>query len=93
MIPDRTGRFRERPYWQSAELDQMCEQAITAFLRERYGFERIPVPTEALTEIIERDAKELDVEPNLSDEKYEVFGYTEFVPGTKPRVAIAREPW
>jgi hypothetical protein len=61
MIPDRTGRFKERPYWDAAELDEKCEQAITDFLRQRYGFDRIPVPTEALTEIIERDAVELDV--------------------------------
>ena len=46
MIPDRTGRFKERPYWEAAELEQQCEQAISAFLRRRYGFERIPVPTE-----------------------------------------------
>lgn len=93
MIFDRTGRFKERPYWSAGEIDRKCEEAITSFLRQRYGFDRIPVPTEALTEIIERDAKELDLEPDLSDEKYEVFGYTDFTPGEKPRVAIARELW
>ena len=44
MIPDRTGRFKERPYWEAAELDQKCEQAITSFLRQRYGFERSSGP-------------------------------------------------
>jgi hypothetical protein len=93
MIPDRTGRFKQRPYWEAAELDQQCEEAITAFLRQRYGFERIPVPTEALTEIIERDASELDLKPNLSDDQHEVFGYAEFECGKRPRVIIARELW
>ena len=93
MIPDRTGRFQQRPYWEAYELDEKCEQAITAFLQQRYGFDRIPVPTEALTEIIERDAAELDLRPDLSDDQHEVFGYTQFEQGRKPRVIIARELW
>ncbi len=93
MIPDRTGRFPKRPYWETAELEGTCEEAITSFLRQRYGFERIPVPTEAITAIIERDAGDLDIRPGLSDETYEVFGYTVFQRGQKPRVIIARELW
>jgi hypothetical protein len=93
MIPDRTGRFPERPHWEIRELEQMCEETITTFLRERYGFERIAVPTEAITAIIERDAGDLDLRPGLSDDKYEVFGYTIFRRGEKPRVVIARELW
>jgi hypothetical protein len=61
MIPDRTGRFRERPYYELSELEERSEQAITAFLRQRYGFDRIPVPTEAFTVLIERDATDLDL--------------------------------
>lgn len=91
MVADRTGRFKKRPYWQTSELEQKCEETITGFLRERYGFERIPVPTEALTVLIERDAAELDLAMNLSDEIYEVFGYTQFERGKKPFVKIARE--
>jgi len=49
MIPDTTGRFPSRPYWEAAELEGKCEEAITSFLRDRYGFDRIPVPTEAIT--------------------------------------------
>jgi Zn-dependent peptidase ImmA (M78 family) len=93
MVPDRTGRFKKRPHWQLSELEHKCEEAITAFLRQRYGFYRIPVPTEALTMLIERDAAELDLEKNLSDATYEVFGYTEFERGRKPLVRIARELW
>jgi Zn-dependent peptidase ImmA (M78 family) len=93
MIPDRTGRFPERPYWETAELEVKCEKAITSFLRERYGFHRIPVATEAITELIERDAGDLDLAAGLSDNDYEVFGYTLFRKGRKPRVIIARELW
>jgi Zn-dependent peptidase ImmA (M78 family) len=93
MIPDRTGRFPQRPHWEIPELERKCEEAITAFVIHRYGFERIPVPTEALTEIIERDGGDLDIRPNLSDDKYEVFGYTRFERGKKPIVTIARELW
>jgi len=93
MVPDRTGRFKKRPYWEICELEQQCEETIIGFLRERYGFERIPVPTEALTVLIERDAAELDLAMNLSDERYEVFGYTKFERGKKPLVTIARELW
>jgi hypothetical protein len=93
MIPDRIARFPERPHCEISELEQMCEETITTFLRERYGFERIEVPTEAITAIIERDAGDLDLRPDLSDDEYEVFGYTVFPRGEKPRVIIARELW
>jgi Zn-dependent peptidase ImmA (M78 family) len=93
MIPDRTGRFPERPYWSTPELERMCEETITSFLRKRYGFDRIPVPTEALTALIERDSADLDLRPNLSDNQYEVFGFTLFRRGKPPRVIIARELW
>ncbi|MHB8384481.1 MAG: hypothetical protein ACYDC3_19325 [Candidatus Binataceae bacterium] len=67
MIPDRTGRFRKRPYWESSELDERSEQTITTFLRERYGFDRIPAPTEAFALLIERDATDFDIASDLSD--------------------------
>jgi hypothetical protein len=93
MIPDRTGRFPRRPYWETAELEGKCEEAITTFLLRRYGFERIPVPTEAITALIERDAGDLDIRSDLSDDQFEVFGCTVFQRGEKPRVVIARELW
>jgi hypothetical protein len=93
MIPDRTGRFRERPYYEPLELEERSEQAITAFLRERYGFDRIPVPTEAFTLLIERDAADLDLSATLSDQQHEVFGVTYFLRGKKPQVRILRELW
>lgn len=93
MIPDKTGRFRMRPFWEVAELERMCEETITGLLRKRYGFDRVPVPTEAITVLIERDAAELDVATDLSDEVYDGFGVTLFYAGRKPTVKIARELW
>ena len=93
MIPDKTGRFSMRPYWDVAELERMCEETITGLLRQRYGFDRVPVPTEAITLLIERDAAELDVATDLSDEVYDGFGVTLFYDGRKPTVKIARELW
>src|SRR5208337_4710408 len=93
MIPDRTGRFPESPHWEIRELEQMCEDTITSFLRDHFGFERIPVPTEAVTMLIERDAADLDLATNLSDDIHEVFGFTQFERGQKPVVKIARELW
>lgn len=52
MAPDRTSRFEERPLCEVEELEHKCEETIIGLLRERYGFERIPVPTEALTILI-----------------------------------------
>ena len=46
----------------------MCEETITSFLRQHFGFERIPVPTEAITMLIERDAADLDLRRILSDD-------------------------
>jgi hypothetical protein len=92
LIRDRTGRFRERPYYELWELEERSETVIT-FLRERYGFERIPVPTEAFTVLIERDAEDLDLSANLSDREHDVFGVTYFLRGKKPHVQILRELW
>jgi len=93
MIPDRTGRFPERPHWEIRELEQMCEETITAFLRQRFGFGRIPVPTEAVTMLIERDTADLDLATDLSNDIHELFGFTQFERGRKPQVTIARELW
>ena len=71
----------------------MCEPTITTFLRQRYGFERIPVATEAVAMLIQRDTADFDLATNLSDDIYETFGVTQFHRGGKPMVNIARELW
>ena len=64
-----------------------------SFLREHYGFERIPVPTEALTMLIERDAADLDLAMNLSDDATRSLDTRSLSVVKKPLVTIARELW
>ena len=59
-VRDNTGRFRQRPHYQSDELEQVCEDAITGFLRERHGKAAFPVGTADLTVLIEQAVDDLD---------------------------------
>jgi|SRR5665213_172604 len=87
-VPDKTGRFGQRPHYQPEELDTDCEQVITAFLIQKYGRINFPVKTEDLTILIEQKAR-LDSYADLSEEGEGVEGVTEFVPGKRPLVKIA----
>lgn len=91
-VPDKTGRFRERPHYLPAELDDECEAIITTFMLERCGGLTLPIPTELLTKLIERDAEYLDLYADLSGEEgSNVHGITDFCTGKKPCVRIAKE--
>ena len=48
---------------------------------------------QAFTLLIERDAADLDIASDLSDDTYETFGVTLFHRGGKPTVKIARKLW
>ncbi len=88
-IRDNTGRLYTRPHFEPIELDRECEQIICAFLKQKYGEVKFPVPTDALDVLIERDAQDLDKYADLSAEGDDVEGVTEFIPGQKPRVKIS----
>lgn len=89
-IPDKTGRFRLRPLYEPWELDIECEEIVTSFMREVYGGLVLPIPTDALTKLIERNAQYLDLYADLSKEEgSNVEGVTDFCPGDKPIVRIA----
>jgi hypothetical protein len=87
-VPDKTGRFGQRPHYQPEELDIDCEQVIAAFLMKKYGRIAFPIKTEDLTILIEQKAR-LDSYADLSGEGEGVEGVTEFVPGKRPLVKIA----
>ena len=91
MIPDRTGRFPKRPYYEVEELEEECERIMESFLMSRYGQYSIPVPTDALVELLDRETAKLNLYCDLSGEGEEVHGVTEFLLGEKPQVSIARE--
>lgn len=88
-VPDKTGRFAERPHYKPQELDSECERIISAFLKEKYGEVNLPVSTEDLTRLIERDSDDLDLYADLSEFGPDVEGLTEFHPGQKPCVKIS----
>jgi hypothetical protein len=90
-VPDTTGRFRLRPHYETAELDGECELIITTFLEELYGELILPIPTDALTKLIERNAADLDLYADLSADGQDVEGLTDFYLDQKPNVRIARE--
>ena len=90
-VPDETGRFEWRPYYEQGELDAECEQVVSAFLTARYGAARFPVSTDDLTVMIERDASDLDLYSDLSGEGTDVDGLTDFFYRRKPAVRISRD--
>lgn len=91
LVPDRTGRFDQRPHYEPGELDRECDAIIRTFLSERYGEVVFPIATDDLTVLIERDAGELDQYADLSEYGDAVEGVTLFEPGRKPLVKIAAE--
>ena len=88
-VRDTTGRFDQRPHYEMSELDEACEHIITGFMQEQHGRLILPIPTDDLTKLIERDADDLDLYADLSDEGPDVEGITYFRPGQKPTVRIA----
>jgi hypothetical protein len=90
-VPDRTGKFKQRPHYEQAELDEECEQIVREFLIAKYGLVKFPITTDDLTCLIERDAADLDLYADLSKEGAEVQGVTDFFPKGKPRVRISHE--
>jgi len=96
-VSDRTERFLQRPYYEPEEIDHLCEEIVTGFLQDRHGSVSYPIATNDLTVLIEREAQDVDLYADLSSEGHDVEGLTDFIPGERPKVRIARElseqPW
>jgi hypothetical protein len=84
-VTDTTGRFAQRPHYQPAEIDRICEQVLMEFFNGRIPF---PIPTDELTKLIERDTEDFDPGTDLGHYGVDVEGVTLFKPGHKPRVQI-----
>jgi hypothetical protein len=89
MIPDRTGRFTERPHYDTSEIEVECERLVTEFLAEKYGRLTWPITTDDLTVLVEEHVDRLDLYADLSEEGPDVEGVTDFHPGQRPRVRIS----
>lgn len=89
-VPDRTGRFPQRPHYDPAELDAECESIVGAYLRKRYDAIAYPLTTNDLTILLEQHVADLDLYSDLTDEGDDVEGVTEFVGDGKPKVKVDR---
>jgi len=87
-VPDKTGRFAQRPHYSPNELEAECEKVVSTFLRKRYGQVSFPISTDDLTLLIEEKA-DFDSFADLSGEGSDVEGVTEFRLGKRPNVRIA----
>ncbi|MBN2238504.1 MAG: hypothetical protein JW712_01915 [Dehalococcoidales bacterium] len=90
-VPDSTGRFRYRPYYERDELDIECERTVTRFLENRYDDCRYPVTTDDLAVMIEQDTSDLDMYADLSGMGADVEGFTDFFPDRQPAVKISKK--
>ena len=88
-VRDTSGRLPERPHFDPGEIDREVEGRVASFLRRRHGAARFPLSTNDLTILLEQETSDLDLYADLSADGAE--GMTEFLPGARPRVRIARE--
>jgi hypothetical protein len=84
-VTDTTGRFAQRPHYLAAEIDGICERVLMEFFSGRIPF---PIPTDELTNLIERDTADFDPGADLTEHGIDVEGVTLFKPGSKPKVQI-----
>src|SRR5258708_16119982 len=89
LVRDLTGRFAERPHYEPRELDLECEKILNQFFKPLYGTIKLPIETDDLTKLIERDVSDFDPGSDLSGYGSDVEGVTEFKSGSKPPVRIA----
>ncbi len=87
-VRDTTGRFSQRPHYEPAELDRECEKILSAFFGGRIP---MPIATDDLARLIERDTSDFDPGADLSHYGSDVEGVTEFLPNRKPKVRIVAQ--
>jgi len=90
LVPDRSGRFAERPFYTSTELDAECEELISEFLARHRGRVEWPVRTDDLVTLLEEHVESVDLYADLAALGGEVEGVTDFFPGQRPRVRISK---
>jgi len=96
-VRDGTGRFAQRPHFETDELDAECEQLVTESLKKRHGGVRFPISNDDLQTLVEQHAADLDLFADLSDRGNDVEGVTVFTRDGPPQVLIAKhlseQPW
>lgn len=89
MIPDPKGRFPERPYYTTDELDRECERLVIELHRKRNQEARPRITTDELQLLIELNGASLDSCADLSIYGSDVEGVTAFHPDEDPEVSIS----
>lgn len=89
-VPDATGRFKERPHYEPAELDVECEAAIEEVLMKRRGKVEYPVSTDDLFFMLDQVSC-VDTYADFNPAEGDIWGESEFMPGEQPRVRISRQ--
>ena len=86
----RPREWRIEPeYYSHDYLEELCERTVIEFCIESYGQELAPLPTDVLTQLLERDTSVLNLYAALDDG---VNGMTTmFGSDRRPRVNIAAE--
>ena len=79
----------EPPYYSREYLEELCERTVIEFCSENYGQELSPLPTDVLTQLLERETSVLNLYAKLDDGINGVT--TMFANERPPRVDIAAE--
>lgn len=86
-LRDPLGRPIPRLFFEDPkEIDAEWEDIIGDFMQRPYGSFRLPIPTEALIQLIDEEADDLDLYAQLPDG---VEGLTDFFTDRRPNVRIA----
>jgi hypothetical protein len=79
----------EPPFYSREYLEEVCERTLTEFCMETYGQELTPLPTDVLTQLLDRYTSTLNLYAELDDGINGVT--TMFASERLPRVDIAAE--
>ncbi len=85
-IPDKTGKFPQRIFFDDGELDTECDKIITNFLLAKYNSVKFPISTDDLISLIEKEMK-LDVYAALQEGEE---GKTDFKKD-RPEISISEK--
>jgi len=77
-VRDATGRFPQRPYWLTDEIESEAERVVDDFRRTTGRASTFPLSTDDLTVLIESRASDFDLYADLSADGDDVEGVTEF---------------
>jgi hypothetical protein len=89
-VSTRPREWRIEPHYYLRDyLEELCERTVSEFCTETYGQELAPLPTDVLTQLLERDTSVLNLYATLDDG---INGMTTMFGSERlPRVDIAAE--